>query len=152
MRDSAHARIIRLPRRFSLPCGMGSAGIPSRHLRSPSHRKPQRILQRTVDMSAEMSAKPRVPNNCCFVLFGVTGDLAHRLVIPALYNLAEAGLLPTEVCVVGVTRRETPVEALHKGLIAALKQYATRPVKHSIADSLFGFITSVCSDPEMPSS
>jgi glucose-6-phosphate 1-dehydrogenase len=103
-------------------------------------------------MSAEMSAKPRVPNNCCFVLFGVTGDLAHRLVIPALYNLAEAGLLPTEFCVVGVTRRETPVEALHKDLMAALKQYATRPVKHSIADSLFGCITSVCADPEMPSS
>ena len=103
-------------------------------------------------MSAEMSAKPKVPDNCCFVLFGVTGDLSHRLVIPALYNLAEAGLLPKEFCVVGVTRRETPVETLHKELMAALKQYATRPVSQSIADRLFGCITSVYADPAKPGS
>jgi len=103
-------------------------------------------------MSAEMSAKPKVPDNCCFVLFGVTGDLSHRLVIPALYNLAEAGLLPKEFCVVGVTRRETSTEALHKNLMAALKRYATRPVNQSIAYGLFGCITSVCADPERPSS
>ena len=103
-------------------------------------------------MSAEMSAKPKVPDNCCFVLFGVTGDLSHRLVIPALYNLAEAGLLPKGFCVVGVTRRETPVETLHKDLMAALKQYATRPVSQSIADRLFGCITSVHADPARPGS
>jgi glucose-6-phosphate 1-dehydrogenase len=103
-------------------------------------------------MSAETSVKPMVPNNCCFVLFGVTGDLSHRLVIPALYNLAEASLLPKEFCVVGVTRRETPVEILHKDLLGALKQYATRPVNQSIADGLFGCITSVCADPERPRS
>ena len=103
-------------------------------------------------MSAETSVKPRVPDNCCFVLFGVTGDLSHRLVIPALYNLAEAGLLPKGFCVVGVTRREMPVETLHKDLMGALKQYATRPVNQSIANGLFGCITSVCADPERPRS
>jgi glucose-6-phosphate 1-dehydrogenase len=103
-------------------------------------------------MSAEFPAKPKVPDNCCFVLFGVTGDLSHRLVIPALYNLAEAGLLPEEFCVVGVMRRKKPVETLYKDLMAALKQHATRPVNQSIADGLFGCITSVCADPEAPGS
>ena len=34
------------------------------------------------------------PDPCSFVIFGVTGDLAHRLVVPALYNLAANDLLP----------------------------------------------------------
>ena len=37
-------------------------------------------------------AKQRKPDSCAFVIFGVTGDLTHRLVIPALYNLAATNL------------------------------------------------------------
>jgi glucose-6-phosphate 1-dehydrogenase len=29
------------------------------------------------------------PDSCAFVIFGVTGDLTHRLVMPSLYNLGE---------------------------------------------------------------
>ena len=101
-------------------------------------------------MSAEAFAKPKMPEPCCFVLFGVTGNLSHRLVIPALYNLAEVGLLPKEFCVAGVVRKETPCEVLRKNLMTALKQYATRPVNQSVADRLFGCITSVCADPDKP--
>jgi glucose-6-phosphate 1-dehydrogenase len=101
-------------------------------------------------MDAEAFAKPKVPEPCCFVLFGVTGDLSHRLVIPALYNLAEVGLLPKEFCVVGVVRKETSGEVLRKNLMTALKQHATRPVNQSVADRLFDCITSVCADPDKP--
>ena len=38
------------------------------------------------------------PDPCSFVIFGVTGDLAHRLVVPALYNLAASDLLPDRFC------------------------------------------------------
>ena len=38
--------------------------------------------------------KPRPPDPCSLVIFGVTGDFTHRLITPALYNLAEANLLP----------------------------------------------------------
>src|SRR5262245_41946441 len=31
---------------------------------------------------------------CCLVIFGASGDLTHRLLVPALYNLAAGGLLP----------------------------------------------------------
>ena len=36
----------------------------------------------------DASSKPHKPEPCCFVIFGVTGDLTQRLLIPALYNLA----------------------------------------------------------------
>src|SRR3954452_15054315 len=98
------------------------------------------------------TVKSKRPDSCCFVLFGVTGDLTHRLVIPALYNLAEADLLPENFCVIGVARSEVSTETLHNDLMAALNKHATRPVNHSIANKLFECITSVRSDPSEPSS
>ena len=59
------------------------------------------------------------PDPCCFVIFGVTGDLTHRLVMPSLYNLAAAGLLPERFCVVGGVNDH----------IAKLKQLANVGVK-----------------------
>ena len=43
-------------------------------------------------------------DNCRLVLFGVTGDLTHRLVIPALYNLA-AGHAARQFRLIGVARK-----------------------------------------------
>jgi glucose-6-phosphate 1-dehydrogenase len=50
--------------------------------------------------------RTRVPDACSIVLFGGTGDLTHRKLVPALYHLALEGHLPGEVAVVGVARRE----------------------------------------------
>ena len=46
--------------------------------------------------AAATSVRPADP--CCFVIFGASGDLTHRLLIPALYNLAVGGLLPDAFC------------------------------------------------------
>ena len=40
------------------------------------------------------------------VIFGATGDLAHRKLLPALYNLAHEGALPERFNLIGVARRE----------------------------------------------
>ncbi len=96
--------------------------------------------------------KPRIPDSCCFVIFGVTGDLAHRLVIPALYNLAEAKLLPEKFCVVGVTRTETQSKTLNDDLMAGLKKFATRPIDPDVTQQLFGCMTSIHADPDEPDS
>ncbi|MBR1218314.1 glucose-6-phosphate dehydrogenase [Bradyrhizobium sp. U87765 SZCCT0131] len=98
-------------------------------------------------MSSDTTAKPKIPDPCCFVIFGVTGDLAHRLVTPALYNLAEAGLLPDQFCVVGVTRTEMQSSSLRDDLLGALNKFATRPIDKGIAGKLFDCVTSVHADP-----
>ena len=41
-----------------------------------------------------------------FVIFGATGDLAHRKLLPAIYNLGKRGLLPNRFAVVGYARRD----------------------------------------------
>src|SRR5947209_10735424 len=50
--------------------------------------------------------RTRVPEPCAVVLFGATGDLAHRKLMPALYHLARGGNLPGEFAVVGFARRD----------------------------------------------
>src|ERR1700754_2634675 len=46
-----------------------------------------------------------VPQPCSIVIFGATGDLTHRKLIPALYNLAADGELPPAVAIIGFARR-----------------------------------------------
>jgi glucose-6-phosphate 1-dehydrogenase len=103
-------------------------------------------------MDSDRTIRTKIPHPCCFVVFGITGDLAHRLVIPALYNLAEAGLLPDKFCIVGVTRSEMASDALNDSLMAGLRRHATRPVDPDIARRLLGCVSSVHTDPSAPGS
>jgi glucose-6-phosphate 1-dehydrogenase len=94
----------------------------------------------------------RKPDPCSFVIFGATGDLTHRLVIPSLYNLAATDLLPEKFCVVGVARKGTSNDALRDSLIEGLRQFATRPVDDAVAKRLLECVTSVEADPKDPAS
>jgi glucose-6-phosphate 1-dehydrogenase len=48
----------------------------------------------------------RTPEPCIVVIFGASGDLTKRKLLPALYHLDQAGLLPQDFAVVGVARRD----------------------------------------------
>jgi glucose-6-phosphate 1-dehydrogenase len=50
--------------------------------------------------------RTRVPQPCALVLFGATGDLAYRKLIPALFQLVRAGNLPAECAIIGFARRD----------------------------------------------
>ncbi len=55
------------------------------------------------EQSPEIVETPRGPASpCVLVIFGGSGDLAQRKLIPALYNLAEEGLLPEQFAILGV--------------------------------------------------
>jgi glucose-6-phosphate 1-dehydrogenase len=49
---------------------------------------------------------PTIPDNHVIVLFGATGDLAKRKLIPGMFRLTEAGLMPERFVVIGVSRSE----------------------------------------------
>jgi glucose-6-phosphate 1-dehydrogenase len=66
----------------------------------------------------------RVPDPCAFVLFGATGDLAHRKVIPAIYQLWRTNLLPAEFGLVAVARRPYSDEAFAAEVRASVEKYA----------------------------
>jgi glucose-6-phosphate 1-dehydrogenase len=100
----------------------------------------------------EPSKKRQKPDACSFIVFGVTGDLTHRLVIPALYNLASSDLLPDKFCVVGVARKGMSSEELRESLLKGLHRFATRPVDEAIARRLLECVTSVEANPKEPAS
>ncbi len=96
--------------------------------------------------------KQKRPDPCSFVIFGVTGDLAHRLVVPALYNLAANGLLPDSFCIVGIARKAMSSEELGDSLMKGLHQFATRKVDDTIARQLLACVTCIEADPKDPAS
>ena len=49
---------------------------------------------------------PRIPGPCGVVIFGVTGDLATKKLMPAIYDLANRGLLPATFALIGFARRD----------------------------------------------
>ena len=100
----------------------------------------------------DTQAGQKKPDPCSFVIFGVTGDLTHRLVIPALYNLAAADLLPERFCVVGIARKGTSNDGLRDSLLKGLRQFATRPVDDATAQRLLECVTSIEADPKDPAS
>jgi glucose-6-phosphate 1-dehydrogenase len=73
-------------------------------------------------------------------------------VIPALYNLAAADLLPDKFCVVGVARKGMSSEELRDSLLKGLRQFATRPVDEAIAQRLLECVTGIEADPMEPAS
>jgi len=101
---------------------------------------------------ANGSFEQKKPEACAFVIFGVTGDLTHRLVMPSLYNLAAAGLLPDKFCIVGIARKGMTSEKLRENLLEGLRKFATRPVEDEIAKRLLHCVTSVEADPSEPES
>jgi glucose-6-phosphate 1-dehydrogenase len=97
-------------------------------------------------------SKQKKPDSCSFVIFGVTGDLAHRLVIPALYNLAATDLLPDKFCIVGIARKAMSNDALRDSLMKGLREFATRPVDDAIAKRLLECVTCIAANPKDPAS
>src|SRR2546421_3096952 len=60
-----------------------------------------------------------VPQPCSVVIFGATGDLTHRKLMPALYNLAADGELPPAVAGIGFARRPKTDEGVRKEMEGA---------------------------------
>src|SRR5262244_3112891 len=85
---------------------------------------------------------------CCLVIFGAAGDLTHRLLVPALYNLAAGGLLPDPFAVIGVARKELSSDAFRNNLEKSLRAFATRRVDDNVARRLLSCVTYLNGDAE----
>ena len=73
---------------------------------------------------------------CAIVIFGAAGDLTKRKLLPALYNLKASGLLPRQLAIVGVTRKEKSHEEFREEQSKDIREFATRPVDDTLWDEL----------------
>lgn len=80
-----------------------------------------------LNTTGEPPGQPGDP--CVMVIFGASGDLTKRKLIPALYNLAKSDLLSREFAVVGVARSGMTIEAFRQKLSQDIRELATAPIE-----------------------
>jgi len=71
-------------------------------------------------------AKPAGP--CAFVIFGGSGDLTKRLLIPALYHLKRSHLLPEDFALIGISRAEMSDEEFRVSIANSLRELSGEPI------------------------
>ena len=74
----------------------------------------------------------RIAGPSSLVIFGVTGDLSRKKLMPAVYDLANRGLLPAGFSLVGFARRDWKNQDFGKVVKEAVKQYARTPWNESV--------------------
>jgi glucose-6-phosphate 1-dehydrogenase len=86
---------------------------------------------------------PRIPGPCALVIFGVTGDLARKKLIPAVYDLANRGLLPPSFVVLGFARRDWGDDDFETLARRAAQEHARTPWREEVWARLSGNIKFV---------
>src|SRR5437899_5401002 len=116
---TAPTRPVKPPQRPTrdAPQTMRELRIAREHRRRPPPRQDHNPLREGLRLE-------RVPDPSTLVLFGSTGDLAHRKVVPALYQLWRTNLLPHEFAIVAIGRRDYDDESLRAEYRASAEKYS----------------------------
>ena len=90
------------------------------------------------------------PQPATIVIFGGAGDLAHRKLLPALYNLFLDGALPERTAVVGVGRKELTDDQYRAFAKSGVQKFSRRPLDEAVWDRFAGslFFSNVSIDSE----
>ncbi len=75
---------------------------------------------------------PRIAGPCGLVLFGVTGDLARKKLMPAIYDLANRGLLPPGFSLVGFARRDWADQDFGQIVHDSVREHARTPFSEDV--------------------
>ncbi|HMS75776.1 glucose-6-phosphate dehydrogenase [Gordonia sp. (in: high G+C Gram-positive bacteria)] len=78
----------------------------------------------------------RIAGPCSLVIFGVTGDLARKKLMPAVYDLANRGLLPPSFALVGFARRDWDHDAFAKVVHDAVRDHARTGFREEVWERL----------------
>ena len=73
------------------------------------------------------SRKPLSPFS--IVIFGATGDLTHRKILPAFYALAQQGRLPEQFNIIGFARRDWTDDTFRAEMRHSVEQFGRLPVE-----------------------
>ncbi len=92
------------------------------------------------------------PDNHVFVLFGATGDLAARKIIPGLFHLARVGLMPARYRIIGSSRASSALsdEAFRELARAAVLSFGSSPPEGDVWDRFRESLTFAVTDLDAP--
>src|SRR5262249_40147494 len=81
---------------------------------------------------AEGLRVPRTPDPCVLVIFGASGDLTKRKLLPAIYSLAVRNLLPDEFAIVGVARTPESDAQFRRRMKDAVRTFGRDPIDEKV--------------------
>src|SRR4029078_6559608 len=97
------------------------------------------VAQQSGDENPLVEGLERLPvHPTPLVIFGATGDLAHRKLLPALYNLAHEGALPERFELIGVSRRDRPDADFREMARDAITRFSRRETDPTVLEGLLG--------------
>ena len=89
----------------------------------------------------------RPASPCAVVIFGASGDLTSRKLMPSLYNLALTDLLPSQFSIVGVARRPLSEDQFRTAMRSAVDRFSRRaPVSASVWETFGSRVSYVSGD------
>ena len=88
------------------------------------HRPSEAMTDTTTNPLRSGLRMQRTPEPCTMVIFGATGDLTHRKLVPGLYNLNRERLLPPGFSVIGFARRDWTDDYFRETLEEDVKQFS----------------------------
>ena len=94
---------------------------------------------------------PRIAGPCGLVIFGVTGDLSRKKLMPAIYDLANRGLLPPGFALIGFGRRNWTAQDFGQIVYDAVRAHARTPFRQEVWDRLaegFRFVSGEFGDKQ----
>src|ERR1700674_1809982 len=87
-----------------------------------------------LDPANGRAPRPAKAPPCAIVIFGASGDLTKRLLMPALYNLAKAGRLSDKFALIGVDRSEKSHEDFREELAEGVRRFVSDTAEASVAE------------------
>src|SRR3954471_5899686 len=103
---------------------------PRSHVRRKAAIGTARAIRRPFGtMTANVPNDSNGSNDCVLVIIGASGDLTHRKLLPAVYNLAEAGHLPTGFAILGVARNPEGEEQFRSEMRATVEKEEGEPLE-----------------------
>jgi glucose-6-phosphate 1-dehydrogenase len=100
-------------------------------------------------MKQNSTAAQRVPDSCVLVIFGASGDLTRRKLLPAIWHLQKQGRLPEAFALVGVARREWDDDYFRQQMREGLAEFVGE-LDESVLEAFLAKLHYVSGDPANP--
>src|SRR5206468_377831 len=115
--------------------------------------KEEKEQEKSDDANPLVEGLERMPvHPTTMVIFGATGDLSKRKLLPAIYNLAHEGALPERFNLIGISRGEQSDEEFQQLARESIEQFSRRPPDDQVLSSLVGrmrYVTGSFDQPDM---
>ena len=100
-------------------------------------------------MTDTFMAPERLPDPCVLVIFGASGDLTRRKLVPAIWHLDQQGRLPAAFALIGMARRQMDDAGFREQMRAALLEFVGA-IDRAALDAFLEKLYYICGDPSEP--